>query len=48
MNFEPIASIDGQEEFFWKTRTSLPKDGAELLAPGVLYSAEERRKSKPR
>jgi Xaa-Pro aminopeptidase len=40
INFEPIASIDGQG-FFLEDMYIITKDGAELLTPGVPYSAEE-------
>ena len=40
INFEPIASIDG-EGFFLEDMYLIGKDGAELLTPGVPYSAEE-------
>lgn len=40
INFEPIASIDGQG-FFLEDMYLIEKDGAELLTPGVPYSAEE-------
>ncbi|HWO35922.1 MAG TPA: hypothetical protein VNO32_44600, partial [Candidatus Acidoferrum sp.] len=40
INFEPIASIDGQG-FFLEDMYLITKDGAELLTPGVPYSAEE-------
>ncbi len=39
INFEPIASIDGQG-FFLEDMYRITKDGAELLTPGVPYSAE--------
>jgi Xaa-Pro aminopeptidase len=40
INFEPIASIGGQG-FFLEDMYLITKDGAELLTPGVPYSAEE-------
>ena len=40
INLEPIASIDGQG-FFLEDMYLITKDGAELLTPGVPYSAEE-------
>jgi Xaa-Pro aminopeptidase len=40
INFEPIASVDGQG-FFLEDMYRITKDGAELLTPGVPYSAEE-------
>ena len=40
LNFEPIASVDGQG-FFLEDMFLIQKDGAELLTPGVPYSAEE-------
>ncbi len=40
INFEPIASIDGQG-FFLEDMYLITEDGAELLTPGVPYSAEE-------
>jgi Xaa-Pro aminopeptidase len=40
INFEPIASTDGQG-FFLEDMYIITKDGAELLTPGVPYSAEE-------
>jgi Xaa-Pro aminopeptidase len=40
INFEPIASIDGQG-FFLEDMYIITKGGAELLTPGVPYSAEE-------
>lgn len=39
INFEPIASVDGQG-FFLEDMYLITKDGAELLTPGVPYSAE--------
>jgi Xaa-Pro aminopeptidase len=39
INFEPIASVDGQG-FFLEDMYIITKDGAELLTPGVPYSAE--------
>ena len=38
--FEPIASIDGQG-FYLEDMFLITKDGAELLTPGVPYTAEE-------
>jgi Xaa-Pro aminopeptidase len=40
INFEPIASIDGQG-FFLEDMYIITKGGAELLTPGVPYSAAE-------
>ena len=40
INFEPIASVDGQG-FFLEDMFLITQDGAELLTPGVPYSAEE-------
>jgi len=40
INFEPIASVDGQG-FFLEDMYLITKDGAELLTPGVPYSAED-------
>ena len=40
INFEPIASVDGQGFFLEDTYLITPS-GAELLTPGVPYSAEE-------
>ena len=40
INFEPIASADGQG-FFLEDMYIIQKDGAELLTPGVPYTAEE-------
>jgi Xaa-Pro aminopeptidase len=40
VNYEPIASVDGQG-FFLEDMYLLSKEGAELLTPGVPYSAEE-------
>lgn len=40
INFEPIASIDGQG-FFLEDMYVITKRGAELLTPGVPYSAED-------
>jgi Xaa-Pro aminopeptidase len=40
INFEPIASIDGQG-FFLEDMYLITKDRAELLTPGVPYSADE-------
>jgi Xaa-Pro aminopeptidase len=44
INFEPIASVDGQG-FFLEDMYLITKDGAELLTPGVPYSAEEIEKA---
>jgi Xaa-Pro aminopeptidase len=40
INFEPIASVDGQG-FFLEDMYVIRKDGTELLTPGVPYTAEE-------
>jgi Xaa-Pro aminopeptidase len=40
INFEPIASIDGQG-FFLEDMYLVTKSGTELLTPGVPYSADE-------
>jgi Xaa-Pro aminopeptidase len=40
INFEPIASVDGQG-FFLEDMYVIRKDGVELLTPGVPYTAEE-------
>ncbi|MGC1645614.1 MAG: aminopeptidase P N-terminal domain-containing protein [Candidatus Sulfotelmatobacter sp.] len=40
INFEPIASVDGQG-FFLEDMFLITQDGAELLTPRVPYSAEE-------
>src|ERR1035438_6854017 len=40
INFEPIASVDGRG-FFLEDMFLITQDGAELLTPGVPYSAEE-------
>jgi Xaa-Pro aminopeptidase len=40
INFEPIASVDGQG-FFLEDMYRITKTGVELLTPGVPYSAEE-------
>ncbi|HST12570.1 MAG TPA: aminopeptidase P N-terminal domain-containing protein [Terriglobales bacterium] len=40
INFEPIASVDGQG-YFLEDMYIIRKDGAELLTPGVPYTAEE-------
>lgn len=40
INFEPIASVDGQG-FFLEDMFLITKDGTELLTPGVPHSAEE-------
>jgi Xaa-Pro aminopeptidase len=40
INYEPIASVDGQG-FFLEDTYLITKDGAELLTPGVPYSSEE-------
>lgn len=42
--FEPIASIDGQG-FYLEDMFLITKDGAELLTPGVPYSADEIEKA---
>jgi Xaa-Pro aminopeptidase len=39
INFEPIAAVDGQG-FFLEDMYLITKEGAELLTPGVPYSAE--------
>jgi Xaa-Pro aminopeptidase len=39
INFEPIGSVDGQA-FFLEDMYRITKDGAELLTPGVPYTAE--------
>ena len=39
-DFEPIASVDGQG-FFLEDMYLVTKGGAELLTPGVPYSAEQ-------
>jgi Xaa-Pro aminopeptidase len=44
INFEPIASVDGQG-FFLEDMYVVTKDGAELLTPGVPYSADEIEKA---
>lgn len=44
INFEPIASVDGQG-FFLEDMYLITKDGAEILTPGVPYSAEEIEKA---
>jgi len=38
--FEPIASMEGQG-FYLEDMFLITKDGAELLTPGVPYTAEE-------
>lgn len=40
INLEPIASVDGQG-FFLEDMYLITNDGAELLTPGVPYSAEQ-------
>jgi Xaa-Pro aminopeptidase len=40
INFEPIVSVDGQG-FFLEDMYLITKDGADLLTPGVPYSAED-------
>jgi Xaa-Pro aminopeptidase len=40
INYEPITSVDGQG-FFLEDMYLITKDGAELLTPGVPYSAED-------
>ncbi len=40
INLEPIAAVDGQG-FFLEDMYLITKDGAELLTPGVPYSAED-------
>ena len=40
VNFEPIASVDGQG-FFLEDMYLITKTGAEVLTPGVPYTAEE-------
>jgi Xaa-Pro aminopeptidase len=40
VNFEPIASVDGQG-FFLEDMYLITQDGAELLTPGVSYTAEQ-------
>jgi Xaa-Pro aminopeptidase len=40
INFEPISSVDGQG-FFLEDMYLITKDGAEILTPGVPYSAED-------
>jgi Xaa-Pro aminopeptidase len=40
INFEPIASID-EQGFFLEDMYLITQDGAELLTPGVPYSATE-------
>lgn len=44
INFEPIASIDGQG-YFLEDMYHITKDGAELLTPGVPYTADEIEKA---
>ena len=50
VDLEPIASVDGQG-FYLEDMFLITKEGAELLTPGVPYSAEQieiamRKKSK--
>lgn len=40
INFEPIASVDG-EGFFLEDMYLITKNGAEMLTPGVPYTADE-------
>jgi hypothetical protein len=40
LNFEPIASVDGQG-FFLEDMYLITREGAELLTPGVAYAAEQ-------
>jgi Xaa-Pro aminopeptidase len=40
IDFEPIASVDGQG-FYLEDMFLITKEGAELLTPGVPYSADE-------
>jgi Xaa-Pro aminopeptidase len=40
IDFEPIASVDGQG-FFLEDTYLITRDGAELLTPGVPYPAED-------
>jgi Xaa-Pro aminopeptidase len=40
VNFEPIASVDGQG-LFLEDMYLITKEGAELLTLGVPYSAEQ-------
>jgi Xaa-Pro aminopeptidase len=40
VNYEPITSVDGQG-FFLEDTYLITRDGAELLTPGVPYSAED-------
>jgi hypothetical protein len=40
VNFEPIASVDDQG-FFLEDMYLITNEGAELLTPGVPYSAEQ-------
>lgn len=40
INFEPIAPVDGQG-FFLEDTYLVTKRGAELLTPGVPYSAKD-------
>ena len=40
VNFEPIASVDGQG-FFLEDMYLITEEGAELMTPGVPYSAEQ-------
>lgn len=44
INFEPIASIDGQG-FFLEDMFVITKNGADLLTPGVPYTAEDIEKA---
>jgi Xaa-Pro aminopeptidase len=44
INFEPITVVDGQG-FFLEDMYLIKKDGAELLTPGVPYSADEIEKA---
>ena len=44
INFEPIASVDGQG-FFLEDMYLITKDGAEIFTGGVPYSAEEIEKA---
>ena len=44
INFEPIASVD-EQGFFLEDMYLITKDGAELLTPGVPYSADEIEKA---
>ncbi len=40
INFEPIATVDGQG-FFLENMYLITRDGADLLTPGVRYSAQD-------